>query len=512
MKKTTTKLLVCLLLLGLSFQLAAQHVTVTPNGITPASTHPRLSYDAIVALPSPQKGDIAYDLTFACLRVYNGSKWICSYQSPYDPSPSPNITAIAQIGGKGTDYRSSVAVDASGNVYVAGNYADTVAFGNLSKIAPAESDAFVAKYNNNGVLQWVQTLTSTGPSEAFAVKVDASGNVIVVGTYGGTAIFGSTSKTAVGNDVFIVKYNTNGVFQWVKTIEHFVFSPRLALDNSGNVYITGGFMNTITIETTSRTSLGSFDMMLAKFGSDGSLEWLQSAGGTGQDMGTKLTTDAAGNVYVTGHLYYTETFGGLSVVRKGETDMFVAKYNASGAIQWVQTAGGTSPDNAEAIVLDANGNVYVSGFFQGTASFGTINKTTNGGPDVFIVKYDNNGSFLDVQTFGGGEADFVKGMAVDNAGSIYVTGSFGGTLTFGNTSRTGLGDRDIFVVKYNIHGNFQWIQTAGSPGFEEPMDISIDSNKNIYVSGYFNETSNFGGVSYISTGSTDIFVARLQQQ
>lgn len=510
MKKITTKFLVCLLLLGINFQLFAQHVTVTPNGITPASTHPRLSYDAIVALPNPQKGDIAYDLTFACLRVYNGSKWVCSYQSPYDPSPSPNITAIVQIGGKGGDYRSSVAVDASGNVYVAGNYADTVAFGNTSKIAPAERDAFVAKYNNNGVLQWVQTLASTGPSEAFAVKVDASGNVVVTGTYGGTATFGSTTKTAVGNDIFIVKYNTNGVFQWVKTIEYFVFFPSLALDNSGNVYITGGFTNTITIETTSRTSLGSFDMMLAKFGSDGSLQWLQSAGGTGQDMGTKLATDAAGNVYVTGHLYYTETFGGLSVVRKGETDMFVAKYNASGAIQWVQTAGGSYPDNAEGIALDAAGNVYVTGFFQNNASFGTINKTTNGGPDVFIVKYDNNGSFLDVQTFGGGEGDFVKGIAVDNAGSVYVTGAFGGTISFGNISKTGLGEHDIFVVKYNTNGRFQWIQTAGSPGFEEPMDISIDSAGNIYVSGFFNETSNFGGVGLVSKGSSDIFVARLQ--
>jgi hypothetical protein len=144
-----------LLLLSVSI-VDAQNVTISPGGITPAltGTYPRISYDAILALPSPTIGDMAYDITFLCLRVYNGNRWVCTYQLPGEPV---NGAFIAAAGGTSDDNASSAAVDALGNVYVAGGYSGTATFGNTSKTSKGDSDIFVAKYNANGVLQWVQS-------------------------------------------------------------------------------------------------------------------------------------------------------------------------------------------------------------------------------------------------------------------------------------------------------------------------------------------------------------------
>jgi hypothetical protein len=139
----------------------AQNVTITPGGITPAMTgsYPRISYDAILALPNPAKGDMAFDMTFNCLRVYTGSKWICTYQSPSDPTP--NIAALASAGGTSSDVGFGIAVDGSGSVYVTGYYQGTATFGTTSKTSAGFSDIFVAKYNSSGALQWVQSAGGT---------------------------------------------------------------------------------------------------------------------------------------------------------------------------------------------------------------------------------------------------------------------------------------------------------------------------------------------------------------
>ncbi|AXE17111.1 hypothetical protein DR864_04850 [Runella rosea] len=116
-------LFLSLALMAVILRLNAQNVTITPTGVTPSFNYPRLTYDAILALSGPMEGDLAYDLTFKCLRVYNGSKWVCTLSNASDISP--NITSIASAGGNGYDIGHSIAVDNAGNVYITGQFEGT---------------------------------------------------------------------------------------------------------------------------------------------------------------------------------------------------------------------------------------------------------------------------------------------------------------------------------------------------------------------------------------------------
>jgi hypothetical protein len=368
----------------------AQNVTILPGGITPAmsGTYPRISYDAIVALPSPVKGDMAYDITFDCLRVYNGTKWVCTFQHPTDPNP--NAIAIASSGGTGIEYGFAIALDASGNMYITGHYYATTTFGSISLTSAGSSDIFVAKYNSAGTVQWVQSAGGTSSDIGQGIALDASGNVYITGAYQGMATFSTTTKTSAGSyDIFVAKYNSAGTVQWVQsaggTGSDFGFA--LALDASGNVYITGYYAGTATFGTTSKTSAGSSDIFVAKYNSAGTVQWVQSAGGTGSDFGFAIALDASGNVYITGAYLVTATFGSTTKTSAGSSDIFVAKYNSAGTVQWVQSAGGTNIDDGRNIALAASGNVYVTGYYYDTASFGYNTKTASGGnPDVFIMR------------------------------------------------------------------------------------------------------------------------------
>jgi uncharacterized protein (AIM24 family) len=492
---------------------AAQNVTILPSGITPAlsSTHPRLTYDAILALPSPVEGDIVYDTMFKCLRVFNGSKWVCTN----DPAQTtPNMAAIASAGGTSVDVGNGIVVDAAGNVYVAGHYSGTASFGGINITSAGNYDVFVAKYNSSGTIQWVRSAGGTGFDSGTGIALDAAGNVYVTGLYSGTASFGGSNITSAGNyDVFVAKYNSSGTLQWVRSAggTSVDFGRGITLDATGNVYVTGYYAGTASFGGISRTSAGNYDVFVAKYNSSGTILWVQSAGGAGFDEGKGIALDAAGNVHVTGYYQGTASFGGINITSAGGYDVFVAKYNSSGTILWVRSAGGTLTDESDGIALDAAGNVYMTGNYQGTANFGGISSTSVGNSDVFVAKYNSSGTILWVRSAGGIEYDLDGDIALDAAGNVYVTGHYQGTASFGGISSTSAGILDVFVAKYNSSGTIQWVQSAGGILTDESHSIALDAAGNVYVTGYYQDTASFGGISKTSAGSSDVFVARLDK-
>ena len=116
------------------------------------------------------------------------------------------------------------------------------------------------------------------------------------------------------------------------------------------------------------------------------MQWVQTAGGIVNDLGYGIAVDASGNVYITGYFNDTATFGTTSKTSAGSADIFVAKYSNAGSLQWVQTAGGTSYDLGNGITVDASSNVYITGYFNGTATFGATSKTSAGSADIFVAR------------------------------------------------------------------------------------------------------------------------------
>jgi len=286
--------------------------------------------------------------------------------------------------------------------------------------------------------------------------------------------------------------------QWAKraggTDEDYGYG--VAVDGLGNSYVTGSFFGTTTFglgeaNETTLNSPGNYDMFVAKFDSSGALLWAKQAGGVNSSAeGFGLAVDGSGNSHVTGYFDGTATFGpGQNLKAAGNYDLFVAKYNSSGALQWAKRAGGVgSSTDAYSIAVDGSGNSYVTGSFDATATFGPneINETSLtavGVYDTFVAKYNSSGALQWAKRAGGvGSAADGFGIAADSSGNSYVTGSFDAssgnsyvtgsfdaTATYGlgevnETSLTALGLWDIVVAKYDSNGALLWAKRAGGLG------------------------------------------------
>lgn len=248
-------------------------------------------------------------------------------------------------------------------------------------------------------------------------------------------------------------------------------------------------------------------------------QWMwvqQEANGFVED----IAVDGMGNTLVTGWFEGTATFGDTTLNSMGDGEIFVAKYDANGNWLWALQAGGTGEDEAHDIVVDGSGNNLVTGSFSDIAFFGNTTLITAGGKDIFIAKYDANGNWLWAEKAGGAEEDEGNGIAVDGSGNTLITGVFGGTATFGDTTLTTGGTigtlADIFVAKYDANANFLWARQAGDSAagsivdaFQAGFDIAVDGSGNGLVTGSFDGPTTFGDTTLSgTTGRPAMFVAK----
>ncbi|MCF7792675.1 MAG: SBBP repeat-containing protein [Candidatus Cloacimonetes bacterium] len=242
-------------------------------------------------------------------------------------------------------------------------------------------------------------------------------------------------------------------------------------------------------------------------------QWADAAGSDNDDNGNAIALDASGNIYVIGSFFSTVDFGSHSITSNGWLDIFVAKMNSSGEWQWALNAGSGNNDEGYDIAVDSDGNVYITGYFMETASFGSNSISAAGWSDIFVAKLDTDGNWLWVSNAGSGSNsydDVGNSLTVDNSGDVCVTGTFSDTANFGSSSITSYGDLDIFAAKISSSGSWQWASVAGGVGFDLGMAITADVNGNSYVTGSFCETATFGTNTLENPDLLDdIFVAKL---
>lgn len=286
----------------------------------------------------------------------------------------------------------------------------------------------------------------------------------------------------------------------------------VAADNRGNTYSTGRINGTANFDLITLNTKGSTDIYVTKQDVTGKYLWAVRFGGTSGDNSFSIAADTAGNTYVAGSFQGTADFGPFTLTSKGSTDMFAAKLDKTGKVLWAIGAGGIYADYGYGIDVDSKGNVYVTGSFQDTASFGTATFTTKGSNDIFLAKLDSNGTWSSVQQFGGTSSDIAYDLKVDNKDAPHIAGIFANSIEIGSTTLSSNGSDDIFVAKWNASGQSMWAKNAGGSGNDRVTRLAVDASNNAYVVGYFNDTTTIGTTTLKTNGSNDFFVAKFNNQ
>lgn len=236
--------------------------------------------------------------------------------------------------------------------------------------------------------------------------------------------------------------------------------------------------------------------------------WSKGFGDSSDDSGDSVRFDAQGNVVVTGYFNGTVNLGGTSLTSAGSADVFVAKYSAAGAYIWSRRFGGSSSEFPFAVAIDSQGAVVVAGTFQGTVDFGGGPLTSADGEDIFVAKYSAAGSHIWSQRFGGEGSDRALAVAIDNEDNVLVAGYFNDTVDFGGTPLTNAGGADVFVAKLGATGAHVWSQRFGNTLSDIAAGLAVDAQNNVVVVGAFRGEVDFGGGALVSAGDADGFVAK----
>ncbi len=385
----------------------------------------------------------------------------------------------------------SISVDAAQNVYVAGVFEGTADFDPDAPIYPLVSaggaDCFFAKYDLNGHFIWAKRFGSTGNDAGMGIAVIPSDSVVyVTGFSEGTSptfsdlagIDYSLANTAVGKDIFLAKYLSNGSFKWVNVISGSGEDIAAAIDASDSyVAITGSFQG-FGVDFGQGSTLdanGFKSAFIAKYHDDGSYGWGYSLGDNNISNNTAIGTGVAidgSYIYVTGVFKGTMVLpdvgssAAVTLNATGGQDVFFAKYQISQILDFANQIGGSSQTDSVmsySMVVDPSTNIYLTGALKGSVNFNTTtgsvvnNLTSAGDADIFFAKYDGGGFEKWAKRMGSIKADIGYGIAVDNSENVYLTGSFGDTVDFdpgqGIATRicsdpNNLDKADIFIAKY----------------------------------------------------------------
>jgi hypothetical protein len=382
----------------------------------------------------------------------------------------------------------------TGKVYLTGELWQSTDFGNdFSEYSTSDfiavisgvPNAFLSAIGDVGGTFYYRTKQFTGTYYIYgqALAFDNFQNVYLLGAYKSVTVNfrqtfgGADNKTnAGGYDIFLTKisncfyFSPSTSYCWTKRIGGTGddIGNSVAVDGSGNIYLTGSFKNSVNFRadwggSDSKTATGG-DIYITKLTNYGSYCWTKKIGGTGDDTGNSITLDNSGNIYLVGVFQNTVNFssdwsGTDSKTNAGGNDICVTKINAFGTYGWTKRIGGTGDDQGKCIKTDGNGDIYITGNFQNTINFaadwgGTDIKTSMGGYDIFITKIESDGSYGWTKTIGGSGNDYGTSIAIDSNEYIYLCGYFGSSIIdfakdfYSTDSQIYFGGTDIFLTKF----------------------------------------------------------------
>ncbi|MFC1572070.1 hypothetical protein ACFL6M_00570 [Candidatus Eisenbacteria bacterium] len=408
-----------------------------------------------------------------------------------------------------------VAIDYLGATVITGHFEGNIDFGGGALYNAGGRDIFVARFAADGTHLWSHSYGSTGDQIAMDVTVDNQANVYVVGHYQNSVDFGGGPLTSVGDsDAFLVKLNAGGTHNWSHSfgdVDNQV-ARAVAADNSGKVYVTGYFKETIDFGGGPLTSAGGFDVFLVQFTrGTGTHMWSNRFGDASTQIGVGIAKHDLGFVAITGQAAGTIDFGGGPLTSAGGSDVFVAEFDTFNHHLWSDLYGdATDLQEGIEIAIDPHyRDIVVTGRFFGTLNFGGGPLVSMGDFDTFLVKFDDTGSHLWSRRYGGTQGTLPGGMHVRPFGAVALTGYFEGSAQFGGNVLTSAGGRDAYVALYDAEGFHTLSQRYGDAANQAGEDIVFDDSGEIIVTGDFRGSIDFGDGPLTSAGVYDVFLTKL---
>ncbi len=381
--------------------------------------------------------------------------FLCMLAIQFSVNSQSNYSWLYAAGGTGDDQVLSTTTDASGNIYAVGFFTGTVNFGGSNNLTSSgDKDLFLVKLNSSGVIQWAKKGGGSASDQAIDVKCDALGNIYTLGWHEGNATFGTTTiDNADGAKSFITKWDNNGNVLSVYKLGGYAKS--FAIDVNHNLYVTSSFTGTIKVVTTTKIS-------------------------------------------------------------QGANDMYVAKFNPSGAELWVKTVYSSGNENPISLTIAADDSLIVMGRFSAILNFegSSLQGANNGGAtseDLFIAKYSNAGDIGWFKQFDAAMVDVLapNSIITDANNNLYVTGAFQTSVNFYSYFFNSAGGTDAFICKLSPNASSAfWAKKNGGALADASLAIGLDNSNNVYFAGYYSGNLTFETTELPNNTNENIFLAK----
>ncbi len=408
----------------------------------------------------------------------------------------------------------AIATDALGNVYVVGStYGPTIDLGEGPQTVQ-DADAFVVSYDALGNYRWSRLLAGPDYENARGVAVDENDNVFVSLESEGTLNVGSGATSPIGvRDLVVASFDMDGAPQWTQRYGAsgmLVGGRDLAANAAGEIVAVGGLIGSASINFGggSLAAGGAQDAFILGLDAAGAHRFSRRLASSGDDNLFGVHVDDAGNAVLAGGFVGTADYGGGPMTSGAGLDGLVMKLGPTGSTLWTEHYGDSTNVFAEEVVVDASGNAYVTGTFQGSVTVGGVSRTASGVSDALLVAYDSSGSLLWSRQDGSSGLDYARGITIDDAGNLVTAGSFFGTsASYADRTITGAGNYDLVLAGIRAtDGVGLWAQARGTTGTEEGYDVVMTAAGNLVVTGHHAGTWTEAGTTLSSAGERDIFV------
>jgi hypothetical protein len=421
------------------------------------------------------------------------------------------------FGSQGDDDIGAVAVDGDGNVYIAARYNGTVTLPpNAVHTSQGKLDVLVAKIGPSGSILWSKSFGGSENDQPLAVAVTAAGQVVVGGLFEGNVNFGAGPVNAPGGAAFVLRLQADGTFSHMVMLNGTVSELLLdlAVDAAGNAYAVGQYEGTLSAGATSVNAIMGVEGYVVKVSPGATVDWVNNVTGAGEQRVAGAAVDASGNVYITGAFENTIDVGSGAHVSMGGHDALLAQLApATGKANWTKAFGGLGLQAGIRVGV-ASTDVVIGGEFDGVITVESTKLMENGnGEDIFVARLPASGSGGPqwAKRFGSTEDDRLIDMAIELNANVLLSGSFQASIAFGGPGLSSKGGPDAYFAKLSATGAHQCSRSFGGTLAEAGKAVAAGLAGAAFFAGEFGGIVDFGfgGHAAPASGDLDAFLLRI---